>query len=48
MTLLAIITLAAVLLMGVSHLIALRTERPRSLIAPLESAPLYIHRPKRG
>ncbi len=47
MTLLAIITLSAVLLMGISHLVALRTERPRGLHAPLESAPLRIHRPKR-
>lgn len=47
MTLLAVIALSAVMLMGISHLIALRGERHRVAPPALDSAPLNIHRPRR-
>jgi hypothetical protein len=48
MTLLAVIALSAVMLMGISHLVALRGERHRTLPPALDITPLNIHRPRRG
>ncbi len=45
MTLLAVIALSAVMLTGISHLVALRGERNRFTPRMLDSAPLNIHRP---
>lgn len=45
MTLLAIIALCAVMLTGISHLVALRGERNRFSPRLLDSAPLHIHSP---
>ncbi|TCM55829.1 MULTISPECIES: hypothetical protein [unclassified Rhizobium] len=45
MTLLAIIALSAVMLTGISHLVALRGERHRFTPPMLDSAPVNIHRP---